>query len=127
MKFYATKGPRKTTQSLRNVRIESSKSTQKKRKLKNQESDIAGRNAAMNSSGEALLREEDEARKRLRYPIGLQEASPPGQEASPPGQPTCPQTTNIPELTMTQAPTETISVDDASNLILQRSETISFE
>ena len=116
LKFYATKGPRKVTQSLRNVGFKSPNSTQKKINLqaKFEESDIARRKAAMNSSRETLLREEKEERKRLRYPIGLEII----QEASAPGQPTCPQTANIPELTMTQTPTETISDDDASDLIL---------
>ena len=67
----------------------------------------------MTISREKLLREEEEERKRLRYPIGLEII----QEASPPGYITCPQTTNIPELYITQTPTEIISDNDASNLI----------
>ena len=62
VKFYATKGLRKTTRPQRNVGFKSSRSTQKKRNLqaKFEELDIARRNAAMNSSRETLLREEEE-------------------------------------------------------------------
>ena len=116
VKFYAIKGPRKVTHSSRNVGFKSSNSTQKKRNLQAnfEELDIARRNAAMTISRETLIREEEEERKRLRYPIGLEII----QEASPTGYITCPQTMNIPELTITQTPTEIKSDNDASNLIL---------
>ena len=116
MKFNVTKVQRKVTESSRNVVCKSSNYTKKKRnqQAKYEELDIERRDAAVNSSRETLLREEEEERKRLRYPIGLEII----QEASPPGQPTYPQTTNLPELTMIQAPTELIFDDDASNLII---------
>ena len=80
--FYATEGLRKITKPQRNVGFKSSRVTQKKRNLqaKFEELDIARRNVAINSSRETLLREEDEKRKRLRFPIGLKidhESSPP--------------------------------------------------
>ena len=85
VKFYATKGPRKITKPQRNVGFRSSKATQKKRSLqaKFEELDIARRNAAMNSSRETLLRKEEEQRKRLRFPIGLES----DHESSLPGKP----------------------------------------
>ena len=68
----------------RNVGFRSSKATQKKRNLQNkfEKLDIARRKAEKNSSRETLLREEEEQRKRLRFPIGLKsdhESSPPGK------------------------------------------------
>ena len=67
VKFYATKGLRKTTKPQRNVGFKSSRATQKKRDLqtKFEELDIARRNAVMNSSRETLVREEEEQRKRF--------------------------------------------------------------
>ena len=64
----------KTAKPQRNVGFKSSRTTQKKRNLQSkfEELDIARRNAAMNSSMETLLREEEEQRKRLRIPIGLE-------------------------------------------------------
>ena len=58
--------------------------TQKKRNIqaKFEELDIARRNAAMNSSRGRLLRKEEEQRKKLRFPVGLEsdiESSPPGK------------------------------------------------
>ena len=116
VKFYATKGPRKVTKSARNVGFKSSKSTQKKRNLqaKFEELDISIRNVARNSSKETLLREGEEEIKRLRYPIGLENI----QEARPPGQPIRLQTMNTPEIRLTNPPTEMITDDDASELIL---------
>ena len=62
IKIYATKRPRKVMKTSRNVGFKSSKSTQKKKNLqtKFEELDIARRNAAMKSSRETLLREEEE-------------------------------------------------------------------
>ena len=101
---------------MRNVGFKSSKSTQKKRNLKAkfEELDIARRNVARNSSRETLLREEEEERKRLSYPIGLENI----QEASPPGQPIRLQIMNTPEIPLTNPPTEMISDDEASKIIL---------
>ena len=61
VKFYATKGLRKTAKPQRNIGFKSSRATQKKRNLQSkfEELDIARRNAAMNSSRETLLREEE--------------------------------------------------------------------
>ena len=85
VKFYATKGLRKTAKPQRNVGFKSSRTTQKKRNLQSkfEKFDIARRNAAMNSSRETLLREEEEQRKRLRIPIGPES----DQESSPSGKP----------------------------------------
>ena len=63
---------------------------------------------------ETLLREGEEEIKRLRYTIGLENI----QEASPPGQPIRLQTMNTPEIRLTNPPTEMITDDDASELIL---------
>ena len=70
VKFYATKELRKTAKPQRNVGFKSSRATKKKRNLQSrfEELDMARRNAAMNSSRETLLREEEEQRKRLRFP-----------------------------------------------------------
>ena len=99
----------------RNVGFKSSKATQKKINLqaKSEELDIARRNAAMNSSRETLLREEEEQRQRLRYPIGLESV----QETSPPGKPVCARK-SLSESRMTSSPVEFLSDDDASDLIL---------
>ena len=115
MKFYATKGPRKILKPQRKAGFKSSKATQKKRNLqaKFEELDIARRNAAMNSSRETLLREEEEQRKRLRYPIGLESV----HETSPPGKPVCPRKI-LSESRMTNPPVEFLSDDDASDVIL---------
>ena len=85
VKIYATKGLRKTTRPQRNVGFKSSRTTQKKRNLqaKFEELDIARRNAAMNSSRETLLREEEDQRKILRFPIGLES----DHKSSPLGKP----------------------------------------
>ena len=65
VKFYVTKRLKKTSKPPRNVGFKSSKSKQKKRNLqaKFEVLDIARRNAAMNSSRETLLREEEEEKK----------------------------------------------------------------
>ena len=114
VKFYATKGPRKIIKPQRNVGFKNSKATQKKRNLqaKFEELDIARRNAVMNSSREMLLREEEEQRKRLRFPIGLES----DHESSPPGKPDCPRISTTASRT-TKTPVETLSDDDASDLI----------
>ena len=85
VKLYATKGLMKTAKPQRNVGFKSSRATQKKRNIQSnfKELDIARRNAALNSSIEALLREEEEQRKRLRFPIGLES----DHESSPSGKP----------------------------------------
>ena len=85
VKFYATKGLRKTTRPQRNVGFKISRATQKKRNLqaKFEELDIARRKAAINSSRETLLRQEEEQRKRLRFPIDLES----DHESSPLGKP----------------------------------------
>ena len=85
VKFYATKGLRKTTRPQKNVGYKSSRTTQKKRNLqaKFEELDIARRNAAMNSSRGTLLREEEDQRKKLRFAIGLES----DLESSPLGKP----------------------------------------
>ena len=114
VKFYATKGLRKTAKPQRNVGFKSSRATQKKRNLQSkfEELDIARRNAAMNSSRETLLREEEEQRKRLRFPIGLES----DHESSPSGKPDhCRIRKN--ELGATNYPTEDVSDDNASDLI----------
>ena len=74
VKVYATKGPRKIMKPQRNVGFRSSKATQKKRNVQSnfEELDIARRNSAMNTSRETLVREEEEQRKRLKFPIGLE-------------------------------------------------------
>ena len=102
----------------KNVGFKSSMWTQKKRNLqaKIEELDIARRNAARNSPEETLLQEkeeEKEERKRFRYPIGLESS----QESSPSGQPLHPQTTRTPNISFKNPPIETISDDDASDLI----------
>ena len=114
VKFYATKGPRKIRKPQRNVGFRSSKATQKKRILqtKFEELDIARRNAAMNSSRETLLREEEEQRKRLRFPIGLES----DHESSPSGKPHYSRISQN-ESRATNPPVETLSDDDASDLI----------
>ena len=110
VKFYATKGLRKTTKLQRNVGFKSSGATQKKRNLqaKFEELDIARRNAVMNSSRETLPREEEEQRKKLRSPIGLES----DQESSPPGKPDHPRISEN-EHGATNCPTD----DNASDLI----------
>ena len=114
MKCNATKGPRKIIKPQRNVGFRSSKATQKKRNLqaKFEELDIARQNSAMNSSRETLLREEEQ-RKRLRSPIGLEIH----HESSPPGKPDCSRNSKT-ESRATNPPIETLSDDDASDLIL---------
>ena len=114
VRFYATKGLRKTTKPPRNVGFKSSRTTQKKRNLqwKFEELDIARRNAAMNSSRETLLREEEEQRKRLRIPIGLEI----DQESSPSGKPDL-QKSCVNEPGLMIEPNEEISDDNASDLI----------
>ena len=88
--------------------------TQKKRNLqaKLEELDVARRNAAMNSSRETLLGEEEEQRKRLRVPIGLESDI----ESSPPGKPNHPRIGEK-EHRATNNPTEDSSDDNASDLI----------
>ena len=115
VKFYATKGLRKTAKPQRNVGFKSSRATQKKRKLQSkfEELDIARRKAAMNSSRDTLLREEEEQRKRLRFPIGLES----DQESSPSGKPDYRKICEN-ELGATNYPNEDISDDNASDLIL---------
>ena len=71
------------------------------------------RNAAMNSSRETLLREEEEQRKRFRFPIGLES----DHETSPPGKPVCSRHSTT-ESRLTNSLVETLSDDDASDLIL---------
>ena len=114
VKFYATKGLRKTTRPQRNVGFKSSRATQKKRNLqaKFEELDIARRNAAMNSSRETLLREEEEQRKRLRFPIGLESV----HESSPLGKPDHLRVCEN-EYRATNNSTEIFSDDNASDLI----------
>ena len=70
VKFYATKGLRKTAKPQRNVGFKSSRATQKKKNLQSkfEELDIARRNAAMNSSRETLFREEEEKTKISNRP-----------------------------------------------------------
>ena len=119
-KFHATKRPGKVTKPSRNVEFKSSKETQKKKNLqaKFEELDIAMRNAARNSWNGTLLREEEEEeeeeKKRLRYRIGLESS----QEPIPSGQPIPPLSTHTPDVSKTNMPIETISDDDASDLIL---------
>ena len=67
----------------------------------------------MNSSRETLLREEKEQRKRLRFPIGLES----DHETSPPGKPVFSRNSTT-ESRLTNSPVETLSDDDASDLIL---------
>ena len=114
VKFYATKGLRKTAKPQRNVGFKSSRATQKKRNLQSkfEELDIARRNAAMNSSKETLLREEEEQRKRLRIPIGPES----DQESSPSGKPDHRKFCDN-EPGMTNDSYEDISDDNASDLI----------
>ena len=114
VKFYATKGLRKTAKPQRNVGFKSSRATQKKRNLQSkfEELDIARRNAAMNSSRETLHREEEEQRKRLRFPIGPES----DQESSPSGKPDHRKICEN-ELGATNYPNEDISDDNASDLI----------
>ena len=97
-----------------NIGFKSSKATQKKRNLqaKFEELEIARRNAAMNSPRETLLREEEEQRQRLRYPIGHASV----QETSPPGKPVCPRK-SLSGSRMTNSQVEFLSDDDASDLI----------
>ena len=68
MKFSATKGPRRIIKPAGNVRLQSSKTTQKKQKLqaKFKQSDVARQNAANNCSMETPLRTEEEERKLIR-------------------------------------------------------------
>ena len=114
VKFYATKGLRQTAKPQRNVGFKSSRATQKKRNTQSkfEELDIARRNAAMNSSRETLLREEEEQRKRLRFPIGLES----DHETSPSGKPDhrkiCENETRT-----TNHLNEDLSDDNASDLI----------
>ena len=117
VKFYATKGLRKTLRPQRNVGFKSSRATQKKRNLqaKFEELDIARRNAAMNSSRETLLREEEEQRKRLRFPIGLES----DHESSPLGKPDHLRICEN-EYRATNNSTEISSDDNASDLISQK-------
>ena len=114
VKFFATKGLRKITKPQRNVGFKSSRATQKKRNLqaKFEELDIARRNAATNSSRETLLREEEEQRKRLRFPIGLES----DHESSPPGKPDYSRISEN-ERRTTNCPAEVLSDDNASDLI----------
>ena len=114
VRFYATKGLRKTAKPQRNVGFKSSRTTQKKRNLQSnfEELDIARRNAAMNSSRETLLREEEEQRKRLRIPIGLES----DQESSPSGKPDHRKSCDN-EPGMMNESHEEISEDNASDLI----------
>ena len=114
VKFYATKGRRKIMKPQRNVVFKSSRATQKKRnlQLKLEELDIARRNAAMNSSRETLLREEEEQRKRLRFPIGLES----DHESIPSGKPDYSRTSEN-EHRATSSSVEILSDDNASNLI----------
>ena len=118
VKFYATKGLRKTTRPQRNVGVKSSGATQKKRKLqaKFEELDIARRNAAMNSSRETLLKEEEEQQKRLRFPIGNENH----HESSPLRKPDHLRVCEN-ELRATINSTENSSDDNASDLILEKS------
>ena len=67
----------------------------------------------MNSSRETLLREEEEQRKRFRFPIGLES----DHETSPPGKPVCSRHSTT-ESRLTNSLVETLSDDDASDLIL---------
>ena len=114
VKFYATKGLRKTTRPQRNVGFESSRATQKKRNLqaKFEELEIARQNAAMNNSRETPLREEEEQRKRLRFPIGLES----DHESSPLGKPDHLRICDN-EYRATNNSTEISSDDNASDLI----------
>ena len=66
----------------------------------------------MNSSRETLLREEEEQRKRLRFPIGLES----DHESSPSGKPDHHRIREK-ELQATNYPTEDESDDNASDLI----------
>ena len=114
VKFYATKGLRMITRPQRNVGFKSSRATQKKRNLqpKFEELEIARRIAAMNSSRETLLREEEEKRKRLKFPIGLES----DHESSPLGKPDLPRICEN-EYRATNNSTEISSDDNASDLI----------
>ena len=105
---------RKTAKPPRNVGFKSSRTTQKKRTLqwKFEELDIARRNAAMNSSRETLLREEEDQRKRLRTPIGLES----DQESSPSGKADL-HKSRLNEPGVMIEPHEEISDDNASDLI----------
>ena len=105
---------RKITKPQRNVGFKSSRATQKKRNLqaKFEELDIARRNAAMNSSRETLLGEEEEQRKRLRLPIGLEN----DHESSPPGKPDYSRIGEN-ERRATNSSAETLSDDNVSDLI----------
>ena len=66
----------------------------------------------MNSSRETLLREEEEQRKRLRFPIGLES----DQESSPPGKPDHSRIREN-EHRATNYPAEVLSDNNASDLI----------
>ena len=94
--------------------FKSSRATQKKRNLqaKFEDLDIARRNAAMNNSRETLLREEEEQRKRLRFPIGLET----DHESSPLGTPDHLRICEN-EYRATNNSTEISSDDNASDLI----------
>ena len=63
----------------------------------------------MNSSRETLLREEEEQRKRLRFESD--------HETSRPGKPVCSKNSTT-ESRLTNSPVETLSDDDASDLLL---------
>ena len=114
VRIYATKGLRKTAKPQRNVGFKSSRTMQKKRNLQSkfEEHDIARRNAAMNSSRETLLREEEEQRKRLRIPIAIES----DQESSPSGKPNHRKSCDN-ETGMMNESYEEISDDNASDLI----------
>ena len=110
--FYATKDLMKTTKPQLNVGLK--RATQKKRNLqaKFEKFDIARRNAVMDSSRETLLRDEEEQRKRLRFPIGLKR----DHESSPLGKPDHPRIREK-EYRTTNNSTENSSVYNASYLI----------
>ena len=114
VKIYATKGLRKITKPQRNVGFKNSRATQKKKNLqaKFEELDTARRNAAMNSSRETLLREEEEQQKRLRFPIGLES----DHESSPPGKLDHFRISEN-DYRATNCPAEVLSDDNASDLI----------
>ena len=101
----------------RNVGFKSSQSAQNKRntQYKFEELDIARRNAAMNSSRETLLREEEEERKRLRCPISTESNQ---EQQLPSGQPSRPLTQDKSDLTLTNMSLETVSDDDPSDLVI---------
>ena len=114
VELYATKGLRKATKPQTNVGFKSSRAIQKKRNLqaKFEELDITRWNMAMNSSRETLHRKEEEQRKRLRFPIGLES----DHESSPLGKPNYLRTRENEHRT-TNNSTENSSDDNASELI----------